>query len=162
MDAAWIGVIGVAVGVLAGYPVQALLAKRAESAARSQALRADRLSAYSSFAERVMDWRRSQIRRAMLTIAPPGEDKDNAAIRDENQRLRAAAWTAYYHVRLLCDDPEIETSARKVVEATRAMKKAIDRQHLNAAGDLVREELNRFLDEASRQTVSEGLAKSVR
>ena len=58
MDPAWIGLTGVVVGALIGYPVQALLAKRADAAARSKDLRADRVAAYSSFAEKVMDWRR--------------------------------------------------------------------------------------------------------
>ncbi len=152
MDPAWIGVIGAVVGALASYPVQAVLAKRADSAAQSKELRADRVAAYSSFAEKVMEWRRSQVIRRMLTIRPTDDTDAAEAIRDENRRARAAAWTTYYRVRLLCDDAAIEASALGVIQTTRAMKHAKDRPELNQIGDNVRRDLNSFLDIAAHQT----------
>ena len=155
MDSAWIGVVGAAVGALAGYPVQSLLARRADSAAKAQALRADQVAAYSAFAERVMDWRRSQVVRGMLTIEGPGPPQVDEGVRDENRRVRAAAWTAFYRVKLLCDDPEIQRKARDVIETTRDMKRAQDRRTLNAKVDDVRLKLDIFLDSAAEQTLAE-------
>lgn len=152
MDPAWIGVVGAVVGALASYPIQALLANRADWAARSKELRADRVAAYSSFAETVMDWRRSQVIRRMLSIRPTDDAQAADLVRDENRRVRAAAWTAYYRVRLLCDDAAIEASALGVIQTTRSMKAAKDRPDLNQIGDEVRQDLNSFLDIAARQT----------
>lgn len=140
-------------GALAGYPAQLILAKRADSAAKAQALRADRVAAYSAFAERVMDWRRSQVDRGMLASESPPVGQADDAVRDENRRVRAAAWTAFYRVKLLCDDPDIEVKARAVIEATRRMKRAQDRNGLNRGGDDVRLKLGEFLDAAAQQTV---------
>lgn len=154
MDA-WIGVIGVIVGVLASYPFQVLQAKRSEAYERAQRLRADRVSAYSGFAEKIMDWRRSQVIRTMLGIEHGAHPDLVAQIKDENRRVRASAWTAFYQVKLLCGDPKLEELARSAVETTRSMKRASDRRMLNATGDDVRVKLATFLEAAAHQTGSQ-------
>lgn len=153
MDGAWIGVVGAAVGALAGYPVQSMLARRADSAAKARALRADRVVAYAAFAERIMDWRSSQVVRRMQSFEEGVEKERSDEVRDENRRVRAAAWTAFYSVKLLCDEPEIARKAREVIETTRGMKRAQNRHELDAVGDDVRDTLDDFLDVAADQTL---------
>lgn len=101
-----------------------------------------------------MDWRRSQIRRKKYGFsAGPGEES-GAALSDENQRVRTAAWTAFYQVKLLCADSNLEALARETLEATRGMKRAANPEVLNAQGDAVRRKLDDFLDAASKQTLA--------
>lgn len=154
MDAAWVGVVGAAVGAIAAYPFQALSAKRSDEYARSLSLRADRVVAYSSFADRIMDWRRSQVIRLLLEIDPPVSEEVAARVKDENRRARAAAWTAYYQVKLLSGEPKIAELGEAVIQTTRAMKNALDRTSMDKAGDDVRHSLEDFLDEAARQTTT--------
>lgn len=153
MNAAWLGVVGAAVGALCTLPAQALLAKRAERASLGRALRSERVAAYSTFADRIMDWRRSQIVRAKLVgEGAHAQVLEAAVVRDENRRVRAAAWTAYYQLRLLSDDAKIDALAFEAIEATRVMKRASDPKALDAAGSVVRERLDAFLEAASRHT----------
>ena len=151
MDNTWVGVVGVAVGAVASYPFQTLHARRSDSHARAQALRAERVAAYSAFAEKIMDWRRSQIARTVSIEALVGS-VEVAAVKDENRRVRTAAWTALYRVQLLCDDPDIEKLAHQVIQVTRNMKRAPDRHTADQMGDAVRRALELFLRAASQQT----------
>lgn len=143
--------MGVVVGALLGYPIQLWLAKRADAAAQSQQLRADRVAAYSAFAEKVMDWRRSQSVRRELYLSPTRDAREYDAVSDENKRARAAAWTAYYRVRLLCGSAAINALAYEVIDQTKAMKRAGNQRDLYRAGDRVRDNLEVFLDAAAGQ-----------
>ena len=69
----------------------------------------------------------------MLTITPGRVASDDERVRDENRRVRAAAWTAYSRVKLLCDDP-ISRRALDVIATTRSMKRADSRAALNSIG----------------------------
>lgn len=155
MASAWVAVLGTLLGVTVSFVLQRLNAARAESSARSESIRTSRIDAYSAFAEKVMEWRRTQIIRRMLDVGPESghPPQDGERVRDENRRDRAAAWTAFYRVKLLCDDAGLEHLARGVLDATREMKKAESRSELNTAGDRVRELLGNFLDAAAAQTV---------
>ena len=77
-------------------------------------------------------------------------------IRDENRRVRAEAWSAFYRVKLLCDDPGLEKLAKAALDVTREMKRSKERATLDAAGDEVRRRIGLFLDAAATQTVKAG------
>lgn len=109
-----------------------------------------------------MDWRRSQAIRRELSLSSTLDAQAAEAISDENKRVRAAAWTAYYRVRLLCGDVAIEASARGVIEKTRSMKRARNRPELDRVGDEVRQELMEFLDVAARQTGADPASRRTR
>ncbi|GAA4123694.1 hypothetical protein GCM10022415_29110 [Knoellia locipacati] len=154
MDSAWVGVVGAVVGAVASYPFQVLHAKRTDAYSRSQQLRTERVAVYSSFAEKIMDWRRSQNRRKKRSFGREASGSADPVISDENQRVRAAAWSAYYRVKLLCDDPEIDRVAFEALECVSRMKDALTLEEVQAVGEEVRAKLERFLREASRQTRS--------
>lgn len=145
--------MGATVGALAGFPAQLVLAKRSDAASRDRALRADRVEAYSGFAEAIMEWRRSQLRRKKHDLDVGANGETRCEVRDENQRLRAAAWAAFFQVKLLCGDSALEAAARATLEATRLMKRAADLGALDNQGDEVRQHLALFLDAASQQTM---------
>lgn len=102
-----------------------------------------------------MDWRRSQIRRKKLDSADAHSTEVRGEVRDENQRVRAAAWTAFYQVKLLCGDSALENAAKDALEVTRLMKRALNLEALDAQGDAVRRQLDVFLDAASQQTMAD-------
>jgi hypothetical protein len=154
MDNAWVGVVGAMVGAVASYPLQALHARRSDEFTRSQHLRTERVVAYSNFAEKMMDWRRSQnVRKKHDLGATPLESPD-AVISDENQRVRASAWSAYYQVKLLCGDEHIDGLAKAALDSVEEMKNARTLQQVQDAGDEVRAKLHTFLEAASRQTTA--------
>ena len=66
---------------------------------------------------------------------------------------RATAWTSFYQVKLLVDDPSLEVLARNALMATRNLKRAKSRTEINNAGDEVREKLEQFLVEGATQVV---------
>lgn len=102
-----------------------------------------------------MEWRRSQLRRKKLDFVEGGSDDIRREVRDENQRLRAAAWAAFFQVKLLCGDSGLENAAQETLETTRLMKRAINQAALDNQGDDVRRNLAAFLDAASKQTVGD-------
>ena len=154
VDSAWVGVVGAMVGAAATYPLQILQAKRSDAYSRSQHLRAERVAAYSRFAEKIMDWRRSQNLRKKHTFDPNARAEDDLVIRDENQRVRAAAWSAFYQVKLLCGDAELERLATATVDSVDGMKDQSTLEAVQVAGEEVRAKLDLFLDAASRQTTA--------
>jgi hypothetical protein len=157
MGTALIAIIGTIVGASVSYLFQRLNVSRGEEFARAERLRSSRIDAYSAYAEKLMDWRRSQVVRAMLGIEEErSSSADAEAIKTDNRRARAEAWAAFYKVKLLCDDPRLEQLAQSALNTTRGMKEANDRASLNARGDDVREHLARFLDAAAAQTVNIG------
>lgn len=99
-----------------------------------------------------MDWRRSQNKRKKHSLSTASSGGEDPLIRDENQRVRAAAWAAYYQVKLLCDDVEIEDLARQALESVDQMKDAVTREDVQDSGERLRAQLDDFLAKASGQT----------
>lgn len=152
MDGAWIALVGTLLGAAVSYAFQRLNDDRAESRDRQQRLRDDRLEAYAAFSAALMDWRRSQVVRRSIDHSVAGvRDEYVLAVEDENRRVRATAWSAFYRVKLVCDDVNIENAAKAAVEAVRAMKHANDRAKLDDLGDLGRDALEKFLKLSSHQ-----------
>jgi hypothetical protein len=116
-------------------------------------LRARRIDAYSEFAEKVMEWRRAQTTRMRrrLDVGPDAQDYDN--LRMESHQGRSQAWSAFYKVKLLCDDPGIEQFAFSAIEATSDMSHSRSRTDLNAKARLVSDKLDHFLEIAAGQAV---------
>ncbi|NYE38007.1 hypothetical protein F4692_003152 [Nocardioides cavernae] len=146
-------------GTLAGasltFLFQRINASRAEEAARAERLRERRIAAYASFAEKLMEWRRTQVIRSSIplqSVQPSIPEVD--AVKDENRRARAAAWTAFYQVKLVVDDSDLDDLARAALEATRNMKRAKTKRDINAAGDEVRARLEGFLIPAAAQIIA--------
>jgi hypothetical protein len=151
---AWIALLGTLLGATVSYVFQRLNLSRSEVFTRAEQLRTSRIEAYSAYATALMDWRRSQLNRRItqLESRQPGDD-ESTTIAEENRTLRAAAWSAYFKVKLLCDDPQLEKLARSALETTRQIKHARDGTDANALGENVRDEVDKFLELAARQTV---------
>lgn len=128
MEAVWTSVVAVA-GTLLGSVIthvfQRLASDRGELFARSEALRQERIAAYSAFAEAVENYRHGQADRwYRKKEAPDGEAFTTA--RSEAHRLRTAARQVHYRVKLLTDDPEVNVAAERAYECTREISNARD------------------------------------
>ncbi|MFD8999041.1 hypothetical protein [Streptomyces abikoensis] len=147
MEAIWASVVavtGTLLGSVITHTFQRLASDRGESFARSEALRQERITAYSAFAEAVEDYRHGQADRWYRKQETPAGDAFIAA-RNEAHRLRTAARQALYRVMLLTDAPEVNIAAERAYECTReisnaqaqADRDALDAQAKRAIADFV-------------------------
>lgn len=155
MSSAWLAIVGTLAGASLTFLFQRINASKTEEAARAERLRERRMAAYASFAEKLMEWRRTQVIRSSIPLQSVQVTTPEAdAIKDENRRARAAAWIAFYQVKLVVDNSDLEMLGRSALDATRNMKSAKTRHDINAAGDEVRKRLEAFLKPASTQIVA--------
>ncbi|MGK5638544.1 hypothetical protein ACSNOK_09575 [Streptomyces sp. URMC 126] len=151
MEAIWtsaVAVAGTLLGSLITHFLQRRVAQRGESFARSEALRRDRLTTYSAFAEAVEDYRHGQADRWYRLLESPDTEAFVAA-RDEAHRRRTAARQALYRVRLLTDDPVVNTAAKHAYARTLDISNARDQDGHDARDARARQAIEEFVARAS-------------
>jgi hypothetical protein len=72
-----------------------------------------------------------------------------ASVRGESYRLRAAAWHAFFRLKLLCDDAELMRLAGVALELAAALPRAVSKKELTAQGEQARDALDAFVDAAA-------------
>jgi hypothetical protein len=70
-------------------------------------------------------------------------------VRDESYRLRAAAWQAFFRLKLLCDDAELLRLADAALEATAVIPRAVSEEELSAQGERARGAVDSFVEAAA-------------
>ena len=111
-----IAVLGTLGGATATYLFQGKISERAESKARDERLRQERLAAYSSLAGAVMDLRGIQYDRGSSHMIQDDRHSIGRVPRAESSRLRSVAWTAFYRFKLTSPDQRLADLARRAVE----------------------------------------------
>lgn len=67
----------------------------------------------------------------------------------EDVRLtRAAAWDAYYRLRLVAPSPGVEEQAREVINAIKGLRASDSLEALDDAGESVRHRIDALIDDA--------------
>ncbi|MFG3493781.1 hypothetical protein [Streptomyces sp. NPDC047928] len=151
MEAIWTSVVavgGTLTGAVITHVFQRLSSERGELFARSEALRQERMAAYSSFAAAVEDYRHGQADRWYRKRQDPDGEAFITA-RDEAHRLRTATRQALYRVKLLTDDRDVTLAAERAYQCTRDVSTAQDRAGRDALDAQARHAIEAFVARAS-------------
>jgi hypothetical protein len=139
-----IAVAGTLLGSALTYLFQSIRSKRAEASAFQRELRADRLSAYSSYSTALTEFRRGQLDWYNRRKEDPKGEVTLAA-RIESYRLRGIAETALSRVRLVASDPALVSAAKEAYELTRPVHYAQDSADLDSRTEKAKEAVDRFV-----------------
>jgi hypothetical protein len=151
-------VLGTIAGSVVTYIFQRRAAERSERFARDGWLLQQRMDAYSTFSEVVMDFRGAQYNRwYRLRDDPDGEGGAQFTVaRNESYRLRAAANHAMFRVQLLAHDVRFMRLASEAVRLAAEMPKCQDRDELEARGEQARVALEAFVAAAAEVITTTG------
>ncbi|MFF3287629.1 hypothetical protein [Streptomyces sp. NPDC003023] len=148
MWTAVIAVVGTLLGSAATHFFQRQSAERGAVLARAEQLRQERISAYSSFAGALVDYRRGQNDRWHRA-----RDFPDSALAEESRidsyRLRSGAHQALIRVQLVCDDPQTLALAASAFEITNCMHEAPDEADRSLRSEQARETLSEFIGAAA-------------
>ncbi|MDT0341485.1 hypothetical protein [Streptomyces litchfieldiae] len=136
--------LGTLLGAVVTHTFQRAAARRSESFAAGQQLRAERMGVYSEFAGAVTEFRRGQQDRWHRRH----EDPDGTVAFDarvESYRLRGVALQTLFRVRLVASGQPLTDAAERAYELTGAVHRAADHVELKVAAQQAREALEEFI-----------------
>jgi hypothetical protein len=148
MWTAVIAVAGTLLGSVATHFFQRQTTERTAALTRAEQLRRERISAYSSFADALVDYRRGQNDRWHRAHDAPGSATAEQA-RIDSYRLRSGAHQALIRVQLVCDDPAALALAAAAFEVTNCMHEAQDEDDRAERSEQARETLSEFIGAAA-------------
>ncbi|GLY85785.1 hypothetical protein [Actinoallomurus iriomotensis] len=145
-----VAVAGTLLGSALTYVFQRRTAGRAEQFARDERLRQERLSAYSAFAEAVMEYRHEELKvwlhqRGELTHPLPER------FEVEQGRLRSVALRAKYRVQLLADGRGLMELADQSIDAVADIHRAKDATELMEHGERTEQRVEGFIRAAAAE-----------
>ncbi|MDT0309950.1 hypothetical protein RM780_23780 [Streptomyces sp. DSM 44917] len=151
MEAIWtsaVAVAGTLLGAVITHLFQRRSARESESFLRSEALRQERIAAFSTFAGAAEDYRRGEgdrwFRRREDRHGP-----EYFAARVEAHRLRAVARQALYRVKLLTSDGEVIAAAEEALERARDITRAAEEAAWRVANDRAKAAIDAFVAAAA-------------
>jgi hypothetical protein len=144
-----IAVLGTLGGAAASYLFQARISERNQSTARSEQLRQERLTAYSSFAGAVMDLRHAQYDSGYSRMNEGDQQRDRSSTEAESSRLRSVAWAAFYRVKLTSLESKLIDLAELAVKDALDVADADDKVDLKARSELARARIDDFIKSAA-------------
>ncbi|MCU7826602.1 hypothetical protein [Kitasatospora sp. DSM 101779] len=146
-----VAVLGTLVGSVSTHLFQRRTARRAETAARTERLRQERLAAYSEFAAAANELKRGLITAWFRRRDEPRDEAAHRAAQTEADRLGALAETARFRLHLVADDPGVNRLAATVLGATAGLHRAADRQQIIRLEREFEAAVDAFLAAAARQ-----------
>ncbi|MEV0586766.1 hypothetical protein [Nonomuraea sp. NPDC050310] len=143
-----VAILGTLLGAIATYVFQMRTAKQARQSAREERLWQERLTAYSTFAGALTDFRKSQNDRWHR------EREDSlstayASARDESYRQRANATAALFRLQLVTANQELDGLASLALRLTEEIHDATDEQDRTDRGQKARRALLDFAQAAA-------------
>lgn len=140
--------MGTLLGSVMTHAFQHLASRRSELFSRSEALRQERIAAYSAFAAVVEDYRHGQASRWYRKQQDPDGEAFMTA-RDEAHRLRTVARQALYRVKLLTDDRAVMLAAERAYQRTWDVSNAQDQADRDSRDARARRAIEAFVFHAS-------------
>lgn len=137
-----VGVVGALAGTVFGALLTSFLQRRNVALAR---LHEARITAYSTFAEAIMEFRKAIIDRWYHV------DRGEVVDGSEVYSTRSSAWAAYYQVVLLAGDPEIVCAAEDARNLASTLKNVTTVDELDRHGEQCRQAVHTFAVTAGRQ-----------
>lgn len=144
METALIAVLGTLLGAVVTHYFQGRTAERTAALTRDEQLRKERISAYSSFADAVVEYRRAQNARWYRRNGPQAE-----ATRQESYTQRAVARQALVRVQLVCGERSVVERAVAAFEVTHCMHEAVDEADRERQSERAVEALAAFIEAAA-------------
>lgn len=158
MNPAVIGLSGTVVAALLAFFLGRVNLRSANEHARQEALRQERVHTFAAFCAAVVEYRRSQLHRWFV-----GRDYDDrqsveearpqvaADVRDS----RAAAWSGFYRLLMVCDNDDLADKARHTLVLTRSMRGASTPEELDRLSDEVHAAVEGFARAARATTMAQ-------
>lgn len=154
MGASIIAVVGTLLGSGVTYTFQQRAARRSERFTRDEKLRQERLDAYSSFAGKLVDYRRSLMERWLQQHGEVAFDNDEPAMRARSYELRTAAEEALFRLQMLTDDEQLVRHSQEVLDCVGEIFKATDRADWDVRRTAAKEAIHGFVA-AAKHTLTE-------
>jgi hypothetical protein len=153
----WIGLGGTLAAALLAFMFGRVNLSRASEHEQAEALRQERLHTFATFCAAVVEYRRSQLHRWFV-----GQDLegDGRSVEEQGPEVamgvrdsRAAAWSAYYRLLMVCDDEALASQARDTLALTKRMKTAETAEGVNTLSDDVHDAVEAFAIRAKSATM---------
>ncbi|MCX5601477.1 hypothetical protein OOK29_25345 [Streptomyces phaeochromogenes] len=139
-------------GTLLGSALTHLFQRRAARdgarEAHQQLLRAERMTAYSTFAAAAVAASRAQLDRWHRPRENPG-DPENDKVRLVAYERRSEARQAFFRVQLIASNPEVVSLARIALESSRPIARASDEDESRRLTDECRAAIEAFVIRAA-------------
>lgn len=143
-----IAVAGTLLGATVTYLFQKKNAERAETRAREQARRNERLAACEAFAGAVVDFLRGEYDRVHQQLRGDPRNEVYRATLDQAYRLRSAAQHALLRIRLICDEATVVSAAQDAFDVTTTIHDASSVDEVRSEGERANAALDRFIQAA--------------
>ncbi|MCU1648424.1 MAG: hypothetical protein JWN03_8699 [Nocardia sp.] len=150
---ALIAVAGTLLGAWVTFFFQRSTAERATSQAFAERLRQDRLNAYNAFADAAIEYRGTEYDR-WFQLRENIDAAARAAILAAAHSKRTVARSALLRITLLTDDVRLRDLGREIIEMTRSISRADDREQREERGDQAKVLLDTFIERAAAQVQS--------
>ncbi|MGW5410359.1 hypothetical protein [Actinomadura geliboluensis] len=150
MNAIWgsvVAVVGTLLGVLVSAMTQRWNSTRSERLTRERQLWEEQLTAFSSFAGALVDYRRAEYDRAHRSLDAPDSTAHHDA-REESYRARATAQQELFRVQLLSDSTGLFQLAEQAFVATEEIHEAATKEEVKNNGERAKQALAVFVEEA--------------
>ncbi|MGW2286890.1 hypothetical protein [Streptomyces phaeochromogenes] len=149
----WAAATAAVMGTLLGSALTHLFQRRAARdgarEAHQQLLRAERMTAYSTFAAAAVAASRAQLDRWHRPRENPG-DPENDKVRLTAYERRSEARQAFFRVQLIASNPEVVSLARSALESSRPIARASDEEESRRLTDECRAAIEAFVIRAAR------------
>lgn len=156
----WIGLGGTLAAALLAFMFGRVNLSRANEHEQAEALRRERIGSFATFCAAVVEYRRSQLHRWYVGNDHGGDARSVEERRpDVAQALRdsrAAAWSSYYRLLMVCDDDALAEHAKSTLKLTKRMKEAQTAGALNTLSDEVHDSVEAFAMRARSTTMPQG------
>lgn len=133
---------------------------RASDHEQAEALCQERIHSFATFCAAVVEYRRSQLHRWFVGKDSGGDARSIEEQRPEVAKVvrdsRAAAWSSYYRLLMVCDDDALALQAKATLVLTKSMKEAETAEELNARSDEVHDAVEAFALNARSTTMTHG------
>jgi len=144
-----VAVVGTLLGAVVTHYFQRRNRADAEHFERSERLRQERLSAYTTFGGALVNLRRAHMDRWYATN-DQRDGADTEALRYETYRLYTTAQEALFRVQLVTEPGELVDLGRAAIEATADLKPNLVHKDFDAARETSRQRIFEFMDAARR------------
>jgi hypothetical protein len=155
----WLGLGGTIAAALLAFIFGRINLTRANEHERAEALRQESIHTFATFCACVVEYRRSQLHRWFVGQDVGGDSRTveerRPKVADDVRTSRAAAWSAFYRLLMICTGEDLTHQARKALQLTRSMKNAWTAEELNDKSDEVHAAVEEFARMA-RPTVRVG------
>jgi hypothetical protein len=156
----WIGLGGTLAAALLAFVFGRVNLSRANEHEQAEALRRERIQSFALFCAAVVEYRRSQLHRWFVGNDVGGDARSvevqRPDVAQDVRNARAAAWSSYYRLLMVCDNDALAGQAKATLALTKRMKGAATADELNTLSDEVHAAVEAFALASRSTTLTRG------